>query len=93
MTNNTNTVLYIGVTNSIRRRIGEHAQGQGSSFTRKYHCTKCVYCECFPTIEQAILREKQLKHFKREWKNQLVNARNPDWADLATELIVDPSVS
>ena len=66
MTNVANSVLYIGVTNSLKRRIGEHAEGTGSVFTHKYNCTKLVYFEAFPDIEQAISREKQLKHFKRK---------------------------
>ena len=90
MTNSTNSALYIGVTNSLVRRVSEHAAGQGSVFTANYHCHKLVYYEVFPDIEQAIAREKQLKHFKREWKNQLVEKLNPSWSDLATELVSDP---
>ena len=73
MTNASNRVLYVGVTNSIKRRVAEHASGQGSSFTRKYNCHKLVYYEVFPDIDQAIAREKQIKHFKREWKDELVS--------------------
>ncbi|MBQ2501543.1 MAG: GIY-YIG nuclease family protein [Bacteroidales bacterium] len=91
MTNYSNTVLYIGVTNSLTRRISEHSSGIGSAFTHKYNCNKLVYYERFPDIEQAIAREKQLKHYKREWKDSLVNSVNPDWRDLAPELISDPS--
>ena len=54
MTNVTNSVLYIGVTNSLKRRINEHAEGSGSAFTHKYNCTKFVYFETLPDIEQAI---------------------------------------
>jgi putative endonuclease len=90
MTNRTNNVLYIGVTNSLTRRIVEHAEGRGSVFTSKYNCSKLVYFEVFPTIEQAISREKQLKHFKREWKNQLVETVNPEWRDLSESVISDP---
>lgn len=90
MTNRTNNVLYIGVTNSLRIRIAEHSEGHGSIFTSKYNCSKLVYFEVFPTIEQAIGREKQLKHFKREWKNQLVDAINPEWKDLLESVISNP---
>lgn len=90
MTNRTNNVLYVGVTNSLTRRIVEHAEGRGSVFTSKYNCSKLVYFEVFPTIEQAISREKQLKHFKREWKNQLVETVNPEWRDLSESVISDP---
>ena len=92
MTNTTNKVLYVGVTNSLKRRVAEHAEGGGSVFTHKYHCTKLVYYEVFPDIEQAIVREKQIKHFKREWKDELVNAVNPEWRDLGKDLAGDPVV-
>ena len=92
MTNPSNKVLYIGVTNSLKRRISEHAEGKGSTFTSKYQCSKLVYYEVFPDIEQAILREKQMKHYKREWKNNLVKAVNPGWEDLAGGIVLDPSV-
>ena len=90
MTNRSNNVLYIGVTNSLTRRIVEHAEGHGSVFTSKYNCSKLIYFEIFPTIEQALAREKQLKHFKREWKNQLVETINPEWKDLSESVITDP---
>ena len=90
VTNKSNKVLYVGVTNSLVRRTSEHGEHRESSFTVKYNCTKLVYFEVFPDIEQAIQREKQLKHFKREWKDQLVNAVNPTWRDLAEGLIDDP---
>ena len=92
MTNWSNSVLYIGVTNSLTRRSGEHGEGHGSHFTSKYNCNKLVYYESFQDIEQAIAREKQLKHFKREWKNQLVNQFNPEWKDLAENLVLDPDI-
>lgn len=86
MTNKSNRVLYVGVTNNLSRRIGEHAEGRGAAFTNKYNCTKLVYFEVFPDIEQAIVREKQIKHYKREWKDALVNKMNPEWRDLATDI-------
>ena len=92
MTNASNSVLYIGVTNSLKRRINEHAMGVGSVFTHKYNCTKLVYFEVFPDIEQAIVREKQLKHFRRAWKDELVNGVNPGWRDLIPDIILDPDI-
>ncbi len=92
MTNSSNKVLYIGVTNSLKRRISEHASGVGSTFTHKYNCIKCVYYESFPDIEQAIAREKQLKHFKRSWKDDLVVSINPGWRNLSTDIIADPGI-
>ena len=92
MTTSSNKVLYVGVTNSLKRRVVEHAEGSGSEFTRKYNCNKLVYYESFPDIEQAIVREKQIKHFNREWKNQLVEAINPEWLDLKHDIVIDPDI-
>ena len=92
MTTSSNKVLYVGVTNSLKRRVTEHAGGTGSEFTSKYNCNKLVYYESFPDIEQAIVREKQIKHFKREWKNQLVEAINPEWLDLKHDIVLDPDI-
>lgn len=92
MTNPSNKVLYVGVTNSLKRRIAEHADGRGSAFTSKYDCHKLVYYEVFPDIEQAIAREKQLKHFKRAWKEDLISGLNPGWVDLGVSIIADPNV-
>ena len=92
LTNQNNNVLYVGVTNSLKRRVSEHAEGCGSVFTSKYNCFKLVYFEVFPTIEQAIGREKQLKHFKRNWKNELIETVNPEWRDLSENIIDDPDV-
>lgn len=86
MANASNSVLYIGVTNDLARRVAEHAGGSGSLFTQKYNCHKLVYFEVFPDIEQAIAREKQLKNWKREWKNQLVESINPEWRDLGADI-------
>lgn len=92
MTNTTNSVLYVGVTNSLKRRVWEHSEGSGSAFTRKYNCKKLVYYEVFQDIEDAIVREKQIKHFKRVWKDELVAAVNPEWRDLGREIIDDPDL-
>ena len=92
MTTSSNKVLYVGVTNSLKRRVAEHAEGTGSEFTSKYNCNKLVYYESFPDIEQAILREKQIKHFKREWKNKLVEVVNPEWLDLKQDIVIDPDI-
>ena len=86
LTNASNKVLYIGVTSDLARRIAEHAEGRGSVFTQKYNCHKLVYFEVFPDIARAIAREKQIKNWKREWKNQLVESINPDWLDLAPDI-------
>ena len=92
ITNRWNTTLYIGVTNSLKRRVSEHAEGSGSFFTRKYQCRKLVYYEAFPEIEQAIAREKLLKRYKRTWKNNLIKQNNPEWKDLGALIVNDPTV-
>ena len=92
MTNTSDKVLYVGVTNSLKRRLSEHKEGNGSIFTSKYNCSKLVYYEEFDSVEEAIIREKQIKHFKRAWKNDLVNSVNPSWEDLGKLLVEDPTI-
>ena len=92
ITNYTNTVLYTGVTSDIINRIKDHKKGQGSSFSQRYHCSKLVYYEVFSDIEQAIYREKQIKHYKREWKEQLITSINPKWEDLYERLVLNPDM-
>ncbi len=72
------------------RRIGEHHAGRGSKFTSKYNCHKLVHYEVFQTIEEAILREKQLKWWRREWKELLIEEKNPKWSDLGETLKGNP---
>lgn len=83
MTNITNKVLYTGVTNDLERRVREHKSGLIPGFTQKYNCKKLVYYESFSDIEQAIRREKLIKEYRREKKNQLVESLNPEWKDLS----------
>ena len=92
MANVNNNVLYIGVTSDLKRRIMEHKEGSASLFTRKYRCHKLVYFECFSDIEQAIAREKQLKRYNRDWKNQLVNSINPEWKDMYEDIVLNPMI-
>ncbi len=83
LTNTHKTVLYIGVTADLFKRIPEHVNKiYASSFTAKYNCIKLVYYETFGRIEDAIAREKQLKKWNRAWKEQLINKMNPEWKDL-----------
>ena len=85
VTNAYGNVLYIGVTNNLERRIQEHRSGSIPGFTQTYHCSKLVYYEEYKKIGDAIAREKQLKNWKREWKNALVSQMNPQWKDLAAD--------
>ena len=82
LTHNTNSVMYIGVTNDLKRRLYEHNLGEIEGFTKKYHVGKLVYFEEFQEVNDAIAREKQLKRWTREKKNVLVESKNPMWNDL-----------
>ena len=75
--------LYIGVTNSLMRRIREHREGAADSFTAKYRIHRLVYFERFQYIGNAIAREKILKHCLRQEKVVLIEATTPTWEDLA----------
>jgi putative endonuclease len=88
-TNGNNNVLYIGVTTNLTRRVAEHKAKVLKGFTRKYNCDKLVYYEEYLSIMNAISREKQLKNWKREWKNALVVSANPEWKDFSEEIGVD----
>ena len=77
-----NTTLYIGVTNDINRRVQEHKSGQIPGFTQRYNCTKLVYYEMFSDINQAIDREKQIKKWRREKKENLIKTMNLEMKDL-----------
>jgi putative endonuclease len=86
MTNRRNTVLYTGVTNDLRKRVYEHKEKLVNGFTKKYNITKLVYYEIFKDIENAILREKQIKAGSRRKKTELVHSMNKEWRDLYEEL-------
>jgi len=86
LSNAYNNVLYTGVTNDIVRRVAEHKAKINKGFSYKYNCEKLVYYETFQLITDAISREKQLKNWKREWKNKLINDYNPEWNDLSESI-------
>ncbi len=77
--------LYIGVTNHLTRRVREHREGMADSFTKKYRIHRLVYFERFQYIDNAIAREKYLKHFTRAEKLALITQSNPTWEDLAPQ--------
>lgn len=83
LTNKNHTVLYIGVTNDLKRRLKQHKQKSNKGFTGKYNVEKLVYFESSPYVENAIKREKQLKKWNRSWKENLINEMNPEWNDLS----------
>ncbi len=86
LTNWNNKVMYIGVTNDLVRRVFEHRQKTIKGFTEKYNVHKLVYFDVCEDVNSAIAREKELKKWRREKKNQLVAEMNPGWLDLAEEL-------
>jgi putative endonuclease len=81
-----NGTLYIGVTSNLLDRVYKHKKGIYDGFTKKYKVNKLVYYEVFGDINEAILREKQLKKWKREWKIKLIEKNNPEWKDLYKDL-------
>ena len=86
LTNNNNTVLYTGFTNDLKRRIHEHKEKTVEGFTKKYNVTNLVYYEVFDNVENAILREKQIKGGSRQKKIELIKSMNKEWRDLYEEL-------
>ena len=86
VTNKHKNVLYTGVTNDLQRRIYEHENGLLPGFTKKYNCHFLIYYEHFQYIEHAIDREKEIKKWRREKKDQLITSFNPDWIFLNEEI-------
>lgn len=87
VTNKSHKVLYLGVTSDLQRRIFEHREHLlKGSFSDRYNTEKLVYYEWFDRIESAISREKELKKWRREKKEQLINSMNPEWKDLWEEV-------
>lgn len=84
---NIRPTLYIGVTNDLTRRVYEHKHGLMEGFTKKYGLKKLLYFEVFDQIDDAISREKQLKHWRREWKLNLIKKTNPTLKDLYSEIV------
>ena len=87
MTNKRYGVLYVGVTSDLVARVTQHREGKGGEFTSKYRCTRLVYIEDFPTIDEAIAREKAIKAWKRAWKIEAIEKQNPSWDDLYLKLL------
>lgn len=87
LANKRNGTLYTGVTNNLIRRIYEHKNELIPGFTRKYHIHDLVYYEETPDIKEAILREKRIKNWKRDWKIQLIEDSNPTWKNLYYDLV------
>ena len=87
LTNKPFGVLYVGVTADLPQRLTAHREGRGSVFARKWGCDRLVLVEPHATIEEAIVREKALKRWKRVWKLRLISEVNPEWRDLWDEIL------
>lgn len=84
--------IYTWVTNNLERRISEHKKWLLDWFTKKYNCTKLVFFESFNNIEDAILSEKRIKNWRRDWKVNLIEKNNPYWDDLSLKFN-DPEIN
>ena len=85
LTNWNNKVMYVGFTNNLERRMYEHKHRLVEGFTRKYNVNKLVYFEETGDVNVALAREKEIKKWRRETKNSLVDGSNPEWEDLSEE--------
>ena len=88
-----NGTLYVGVTNDLIRRVQEHREGLVPGFTKRYGVKLLVYFEAHQEITEAILREKRIKRWQRNWKLQLIEGQNPQWLDLWPELTMEKDTS
>ena len=84
------STLYTGVTSDLTGRIWQHREGVVAGFTRRYGIKRLVWFEMHETMESAIVREKRIKRWPREWKYDLIHKENPTWRDLAVDLGFDP---
>jgi putative endonuclease len=81
--NRKNGAIYAGHTDNLPVRIWQHRNKTFKGFASRYGCNQLVWCEAFDTREEAFLRERQIKDWRRSWKVQLIERTNPDWLDLA----------
>jgi len=86
MASRKNGTLYCGVTSDLPGRVAKHKSGETGGFVTKYHVHRLVWYEAHTDIEQAILREKRIKRWRRSWKIALIEERNPQWDDLYLSL-------
>ncbi|HPE56736.1 MAG TPA: GIY-YIG nuclease family protein [Bacteroidales bacterium] len=86
LANKSNRVLYIGVTNNLKRRVSEHKSKLNKGFSYRYNVDRLVYYECFKDVREAIKREKRMKKWNRAWKDELITGFNPEWLDLFNTL-------
>ncbi|MDD7914155.1 GIY-YIG nuclease family protein [Polaribacter ponticola] len=85
LSNKNRTVLYVGYTENLSRRVSEHKKGKGALFTKKYSVCELLYFEEFEDLKDARKREKQLKNWHKEWKWNLIKKSNPNLITLEIE--------
>ena len=85
LTSKRNGTLYIGFTDDLERRMKEHKLKEVEGFTKKYDVDKLVYFELYETSNEAFISERRLKKWRRNWKLELIESKNPDWNDLSND--------
>jgi putative endonuclease len=85
-----NGTLYTGVTSALSVRMRQHKLGTFEGFSKTYGCKSLAWYEVHGTMREAIQREKQIKRWRRDWKLQLIEARNPEWRDLSEPWFESP---
>lgn len=93
LTDKSDAVLYIGITNDLERRLWEHKQKLVDGFTKKYGCQKLIYFEQTENVFSAMEREKQLKNWHRDWKINLIKQENPKFEDLSADWFEGPETN
>ncbi|HET7715930.1 MAG TPA: GIY-YIG nuclease family protein [Bauldia sp.] len=87
MASRKNGTIYIGVASDLIARVYQHREGLVSGFTKRYGCKLLVYFEVYDDLQDARLRELQMKEWKRSWKVRLIEENNLDWDDLYPTLV------
>ena len=87
MASKRNGTLYVGVTSDLVKRIWEHKNNMIEGFTKRYRVKESVWYELHESMESAIMREKRIKDWKRAWKLELIESKNPDWLDLYDTIV------
>ncbi|WP_452231510.1 GIY-YIG nuclease family protein [Lacinutrix sp. MEBiC02595] len=83
LTNKNHTVLYVGRSKQLKIRLNQHKNNSLKTFTGRYNVDKLVYFETTKYVNNSIKRERQIKKWNREWKENLINDMHPDWNDLS----------
>ena len=87
LANKRNGTLYVGVTSNLVQRMWEHKNNMVEGFTKRYMVKQLVWYELHESMESAIMREKRIKNWKRAWKLELIESKNPDWLDLYDTIV------